>query len=67
MSVELAGQQMNTVHELANLIRQKNWAARQQLLEFLRTMNPFKLEHLIKLLLEEMGYSNVKVTITLWT
>ena len=48
--------------DLANLIRQKNWTARQQLRGFLQTMDPFKLEHLVKLLLEEMGYENVNVT-----
>ncbi len=48
--------------ELANLIRQKNWTARRQLLEFLQTMNPIMLEHLIKHLLEEMGYDDVEVT-----
>ena len=48
--------------DLANLIRQKNWTARQKLRGFLQNMDPFKLEHLVKLLLEEMGYENVKVT-----
>ena len=48
--------------DLANLIRQKNWMARQKLREFLQSMDPFKFEHLIKLLLEEMNFENVEVT-----
>ena len=48
--------------DLANLIREKNWRARQQLLEFLQSMDPVMLEHLIKFLLEKMGYEDVQVT-----
>jgi restriction system protein len=36
--------------------------AREQLASYLATMNPFKFEALIKLLLEEMGYTGVQVT-----
>jgi restriction system protein len=36
--------------------------ARDQLASYLSTMNPFKFEALIKLLLEEMGYHGVEVT-----
>ena len=44
------------------VVNQKNAAARQQLTEFLQTMNPYKFEYLIKRLLEDMGYDDVKVT-----
>lgn len=36
--------------------------ARAQLYEYLTTMNPFKFESLIQLLLERMGYENVETT-----
>jgi len=36
--------------------------ARETLSQYLTTMNPYKFEHLIKLLLEDMGYENVEVT-----
>ena len=44
------------------VVNQKNAYARQQLREFLQNMNPYQFEHLIKLLLEEMGYDGVEVT-----
>jgi restriction system protein len=47
------------LQELVNTIKKE---ARQQLSAHLATMNPYKFEHLIKLLLEEMGYDNVEVT-----
>lgn len=37
-------------------------AARRQLAEHLAEMNPFKFEQLVKLLLEEIGYDNVRTT-----
>lgn len=37
-------------------------AARDQLKDHLRVMDPYRFEHLIKLLLDEMSYSNVEVT-----
>ena len=36
--------------------------ARERLGNYLEKMNPYKFEHLVQLLLEEMGYSNVQVT-----
>ena len=48
-----------TVEEL---VRANNAGARQQLAEFLQAMDPYLFEHLIKRLLEEMGYDDVKVT-----
>ena len=44
------------------LVNDKNAIARQRLAEFLQSMNPFQFEHLIKRLLEEMGYDDVNVT-----
>ncbi len=46
---------------IARFAKANNAAARQQLAKFLRNMNPYMFEHLIKLLLEEMGYENVEV------
>jgi len=47
------------LHRLAAEISRE---ARDQLASYLATMNPFKFEALIKLLLEEMGYTGVEVT-----
>lgn len=47
------------LRRLAQALRQE---ARQQLAEYLSSMNPFKFEELIKLLLEEMGYQDVTTT-----
>lgn len=47
---------------LKNTAQTINKAARQHLVEFLSKMDPFKFEHLIRLLLQEMGYDNVQVT-----
>lgn len=41
---------------IEELIKEKNAGVRQQLTEFLQSMNPYQFEHLIKLLLETMGY-----------
>ncbi|MCY3977405.1 MAG: restriction endonuclease [Chloroflexi bacterium] len=43
------------------LANQKNSTVRRQLAEYLQTMDPTRFEHLIKWLLEEMGYQNVEV------
>lgn len=48
--------------ELHRLAAELSRAAREQLASYLATMNPFKFESLIKLLLEEMGYNGVEVT-----
>lgn len=47
------------LHRLATELSRE---ARDQLASYLATMNPFKFEALIKLLLEEMGYTGVEVT-----
>lgn len=49
----------NPIEELAS---EKSNAARRQLAHQLQSMDPFHFEHLIKKLLENMGYDNVKVT-----
>ena len=46
---------------IARYARANNTAVRKQLAHFLQNMNPYMFEHLIKLLLEEMGYENVEV------
>jgi len=48
--------------ELQRIARAIGQDARQQLAEHLSTMDPFKFEDLIKLLLEEMGYTDVETT-----
>jgi restriction system protein len=56
---QASGSKQSELHRLAaELSRQ----AREQLATYLSTMNPFKFEALIKLLLEEMGYIGVEVT-----
>ncbi len=47
---------------IARLSQSSNAKARQQLAEFLQSMNPYKFEHLIERLLNEMGYDGVVVT-----
>ena len=49
----------NNIYQLA---AQHTTIAREQLQSYLSSMHPTQFEHLIKLLLEEMGYDNVKVT-----
>lgn len=44
------------------LVRQQENIVRDSLCELLRDMDPFAFEHLVKRLLEEMGYQNVEVT-----
>ncbi len=51
--------QQNSIFQLA---AQQSAIAREQLEHHLQSMNPYQFEHLIKRLLEEMGYDNVKVT-----
>ena len=48
--------------ELRRLARDINREASDQLADYLATMDPFKFEALIKLLLEEMGYTDVETT-----
>jgi restriction system protein len=48
--------------QLQFLIKDINNEARKILADTLAEMDPYKFEHLIKSLLEEMGYSNVTVT-----
>ena len=48
-----------TIHKL---VSDNNKAAEKQLAKHLQTMDPYRFEHLIKRLLEEMGYSDVEVT-----
>lgn len=47
---------------IEELVREKNQAVRQRLDDFLRAVDPFQFEHLIKRLLEVMGYEDVDVT-----
>lgn len=47
---------------IARLAMRNEKTVRKQLAEYLRQMDPFRFEHLIKRLLEEMGYENVEVT-----
>ena len=44
------------------LVRQQENTVRDSLCELLRDMDPFAFDHLVKRLLEEMGYQNVDVT-----
>ena len=46
---------------ISRLARANNAAVRQELADFLQTMDPYAFEHLIKLLLVAMGYENVEV------
>jgi len=48
--------------ELQRIARAIGQEARQQLAEHLSTMDPFKFEELVQLLLEEMGYTDVETT-----
>lgn len=48
--------------ELRKLAKEIRLEARQQLMDFLSAMNPYKFEELVSLLLEEMGYSDVETT-----
>ncbi len=48
--------------ELQRITKALGQEARQQLAEYLSTMDPFKFEELIQFLLEEMGYTGVETT-----
>lgn len=47
---------------IQKLASDANRAVEKQLAAFLQSMDPYQFEHLIKHLLEEMGYDNVEVT-----
>lgn len=47
---------------IVRLASASNATARKQLADFLSSMNPYKFEHLIKLLLEKMNFEKVEVT-----
>lgn len=49
-------------NEIRALLRKHETTVRENLKELLHETDPFALEHLIKRLLEEMGYQNVDVT-----
>ncbi len=46
---------------IARFASENNTAVRKKLAHFLQNMNPYMFEHLIKLLMEKMGYENVEV------
>ncbi len=48
--------------DLQKMARSISHEARESLADYLGKMNPYKFEHLVRLLLEEMGYNNVIVT-----
>ena len=48
--------------QIWSLVRQHADTVRESLRDLLQDMDPFAFEHLIKRLLEEMGYQNVEVT-----
>ena len=50
---------VNSIFQLAN---KQHAIAREQLEDYLQKMDPYQFEHLIKRLLEAMGYDNVQVT-----
>ena len=56
------GTQAGKQSDLRKVAKEMRQEAREQLANFLSTMNPFKFEALIKFLLEEMGYSDVETT-----
>lgn len=60
--VQINGSQIRSNLTIAELAKRTNDQAREELGDFLKKMNPYHFEHLIKRLLEEMGYDNVEVT-----
>ena len=56
------GDKVSDQPTIEQLVKLKNTAAHEQLAKFLQTMDPYKFEHLIKYLLQEMGYDNAEVT-----
>lgn len=57
-----SGKSSSGQSEVRRQARKLNREAREQLSEYLATMDPFKFEELIKFLLEEMGYIDVETT-----
>lgn len=57
------GRTINTKqNDLNTMVRLITKEARQTLLDYLHHMNPYKFENMVGLLLEEMGYSEIRVT-----
>lgn len=52
----------NNLIKLRRLAKEIQDSTRKEMLKFLRKMDPYKFEYLIKFLLEEIGYRNVIVT-----
>lgn len=52
----------NHVNSIFQLADKQHAIAREQLEDYLRKMDPYEFEHVIKRLLEAMGYDNVQVT-----
>ncbi len=60
---EIPGRSVTTVqNELRRIIQSNNKEARKQLFDYLVKMDPYKFEHLVGILLEEMGYNDIEVT-----
>ena len=55
----LGGEQQN---EILSLLKRQRGSVRKSLHKILLDMNPIAFEHLVKLLLEKMGYQDVEVT-----
>ncbi len=51
-----------TLQDIRKLLERQSNLVRQNLLDLLRQINPYQLEHIVKALLEAMGYVNVRVT-----
>jgi len=60
--VQITGARIGSDLTIAELAKRADHKARQELGNYLKAMNPYQFEHLIKRLLEEMGYDNVSVT-----
>lgn len=52
----------NAEQNIRKLVKKLNRSVKEDLLNWLLKMDPSKFEHLVKQLLEEMGYENVEVT-----
>ncbi|OJX39971.1 MAG: hypothetical protein BGO78_14390 [Chloroflexi bacterium 44-23] len=50
------------INKARRLVREMYIETREELMQHLLSMDPFKFEHLIKLVLEEIGYTDVTVT-----
>lgn len=55
-------QMPRALNELLRLLKEQSSQVRADLLQALRTMNPYRLEHVVKDLLEAIGYQNIEVT-----